>query len=262
MRTKDITCIIVDDEGQNQQVLAKMIDQFCPTVQVVGIAASVNEAVDLIEKHKPHIVFLDVEMPEGNGFTLFDKIDNPEFDVIFTTAHADYAIKAIKFAAMDYLLKPINLIELRTAIEKVAEKLMSKTNEQESNSQKIDVIRSNQSDTSFEFKKIALPTTEGLEFYLVKDILRCEADRAYCIFHLTDKRKIVVSKSLKEYEEILSDANFFRVHKSNMVNVGHIVKYVKGKGGHVILSDNSLVNVAVRKKDELLKVISNDPEFY
>lgn len=256
----EVTCIIVDDEEQNQHVLAKMIDQFCPTVSVLGMAVSVAEAVKLIDEKKPDIVFLDVEMPEGNGFTLFDKIQSPNFEVIFTTAHADYAIKAIKFAALDYLLKPINLTELKTAIEKVATKLRLNGTTVEDNSQKIDVLRSNKKDASFDFQKIALPTTEGLEFYQVKDILRCEADRAYCIFHLVDKRRIVVSKSLKEYEEILADANFFRVHKSNMVNVSHIVKYLKGKGGQVILTDNSLVNVAVRKKDELLKVLAHYKE--
>ncbi len=254
----EVTCIIVDDEEQNQQVLEKMLDQFCPSVKLLGKAASVKEAAELIESKNPNIVFLDIEMPNGNGFTLFEKIKNPNFFAIFTTAHAEYAIKAIKFAAMDYLLKPINLTELRSSIEKVATKLRENGAAYLENSKSFEVITANhQPDKGFQFKKIALPTAEGLEFYNVKDILRCEADRAYCVFHLVDNKRIVVSKSLKEYENILADANFFRVHKSNMVNVSHITKYLKGKGGQVILSDKSLVNVAVRKKDGLLKVLAN-----
>jgi two-component system, LytTR family, response regulator len=252
-----ISCIIVDDEIQNQEVLARMLDQFCPTVEVLGRAPSVDEAILLIDKFKPKIVFLDVEMPGGSGFTLFDRITKPTFFTIFTTAHADYAIRAIKIAALDFLLKPINLTELRIAVEKVAERLRNQSENDQTNTKKIEVLNANKRGNNFEFKKIALPTTEGLEFYLVKDILRCEADRAYCIFHLTGKRRIVVSKSLKEYVDILEEASFFRVHKSNMVNVQHITKYIRGKGGHVLLNDGSLVAVAVRKKEELLAVLAH-----
>ena len=252
-----ITCIIVDDEIQNQEVLARMIDQFCPNVEVVGRAPGVDEAMKLINEFNPKIVFLDVEMPGGSGFTLFDKITHPKFFTIFTTAHADYAIRAIKVAALDFLLKPINLTELRTAVAKVDERLRTNSENDTTNSKKIEVLNANKRGNNFEFRKIALPTTEGLEFYTVKNILRCEADRAYCIFHLQDKRRIVVSKSLKEYVDILEEANFFRVHKSNMVNVEHITKYIRGKGGHVLLSDGALVSVAVRKKEELMQVLAN-----
>jgi len=252
----EVTCIIVDDELQNQEVLARMIDQFCPSVRVLGRAETVDGAVKLIESMKPHVVFLDVEMPGGNGFTLFDKIQSPDFFTVFTTAHAEYAIKAIKFAAFDYLLKPINLTELKNAVEKVAEKLRTQNGNTSNNTKMAEVLRANKRDQSFEFKKIALPSAEGLEFFQVSEILRCEADRAYCTFHLTGQRKIIVSRSLKDYEDILSEANFFRLHKSNMVNMAHVKKYIRGKGGFVVLSDNSLVAVAVRKKDELLQFLN------
>ena len=252
-----LTCIIVDDEPQNQRVLEIMIDQFCPDVEVLAKASSVSEAVELISKHSPNIVFLDVEMPNGNGFTLFEKIPDPSFFVIFTTAHADYAIKAIKFAALDYLLKPISLSELRGAVHAAGLKMLESGSFKESNSKRIEVLNSNKGGSSFNFNKIALPTHEGIEFFKLKDILRCEADRAYCRFYLVDGKRILVSNSLSEYENIMESANFFRVHKSNMVNVDHITKYIKGSGGQVILSDNSLVNVSVRKKDELLKILAN-----
>lgn len=253
----EVTCIIVDDELQNQEVLARMIDNFCPSVKVLGRAESVDHAIEMIDQHKPHIVFLDIEMPGGNGFTLFDRIKSPDFFTIFTTAHAEYAIKAIKFAAFDYLLKPINLTELKNAVEKVAERLRAGGMRNSGGGKMAEVLRVNRKDQKSGFTKIALPTAEGIEFFEVADILRCEADRAYCIFHLVNKRKIVISKSLKEYEDILAEVNFFRVHKSNMVNLAHVKKYVKGKGGLVQLSDGSLVAVAVRKKEEFLNYLSN-----
>lgn len=253
----EVTCIIVDDEVQNQMVLERMIDQFCPSVRVLGKAANIAEAVALIDKVKPHVVFLDIEMPGGNGFTLFDEIQNPNFYTVFTTAHAEYAIKAIKFAAFDYLLKPINLTELKNAVEKVAEKLRNGENGTGNAGRMAEVLRSNRKEQRYDFTKIALPTAQGIEFFEVADILRCEADRAYCTFHLVNKRKIIISKSLKEYEDILGEANFFRVHKSNMVNLNHITKYIRGKGGMVQLSDGSLIAVAVRKKEEFLQRLNH-----
>jgi two-component system, LytTR family, response regulator len=248
----EITCIIVDDELENQTILARMIDQFCPTVKVLGKAENVDQAVALIRAHQPDVVFLDIEMPGGNGFTLFDKIENPAFCTIFTTAHAEYAIKAIKFAAFDYLLKPVNLAELKNAVERFAEKLRSGFYHAGDGEKMVDVLRSNHKNQKYDFTKIALPTSEGIEFYEIADIVRCEADRAYCVFHMVGKKRIVISKSLKEYEDLLSEANFFRVHKSNMVNAKHITKYVKGTGGFLKLSDDSMVAVATRKKESVL----------
>lgn len=253
----EVTCIIVDDEIQNQEVLVRMIDQFCPSVKVLGTAGNVAEAVELIGKTSPNIVFLDIEMPGGNGFTLFDEIRNPAFYTVFTTAHAEYAIKAIKFAAFDYLLKPINLTELKNAVEKVAERLRAGDHKASNTGKMAEVLRSNRRDQRYDFTKIALPTSEGIEFFEVADILRCEADRAYCTFHLVNKRKVVISKSLKEYEDVLSEANFYRIHKSNMVNIKHVQKYIRGKGGFVKLTDDSLVAVAIRKKEEFLNYLRN-----
>lgn len=253
----EVTCVIVDDELQNREVLNRMIDQFCPSVKVLGTAENVDGAIKLVNEVNPDVIFLDIEMPGGNGFTLFDKISKPKFNTIFTTAHAEYAIKAIKFAAFDYLLKPINLLELKTAVEGIAEKKRSGALQSDNNTRMVDVLRTNRKKEAYDFTRIALPTSEGIEFYDIQDILRCEADRAYCIFHLTNKKRIVISKSLKEYEDLLLEANFFRVHKSNMINMKHVVKYLKGKGGMVQLSDGSLIAVAVRKKEEFLLSLKN-----
>jgi two-component system, LytTR family, response regulator len=255
------TAIIVDDEEQNRVVLSRLLEQFCHDVKVVASVSSVKAAKVSIEEHLPNIVFLDIEMPEENGFKLLEDLNQANFEVIFTTAHANYAIKAIKFAALDYLLKPININELKIAVEKAITNINNK-NAQKLISQlpnkKIRFFTKNKDreKEGFEFKKIALPTLDGIDFYNVNDILQCEAERAYCNFYLTNGKKILVSKPLSEYEEILEECNFFRVHKSSMVNLNHIKKYVKGKGGYVIMSDDSTVNVSVRKKDYLMEVLA------
>lgn len=251
----EVTALIVDDEHKNRETLVKLIDQFCYGIKVIGQAENVQAAKEFIDTNKPQIVFLDIEMPGGNGFTLLEKFDKPDFQLIFTTAHADYAIKAIKFAALDYLLKPVNVNELKIAVEKAIECVQSTSTPHLD--QRFNVLKDNQKNEGFDFKKIALPSLEGIEFYEISEILRCEADRAYCNFYLTNGQKITVSKSLREFEELLSECNFFRIHKSNMVNLGHIKKYIKGKGGYVVLSDDSHVDVSVRKKEHLMEVLAN-----
>lgn len=251
----EVTALIVDDEHKNRETLVKLIDQFCYGIKVIGQAENVQAAKEFIDTNKPQIVFLDIEMPGGNGFTLLEKFDKPDFQLIFTTAHADYAIKAIKFAALDYLLKPININELKIAVEKAIESVQNSSSQHLD--QRFNVLKDNQKNEGFDFKKIALPSLEGIEFYEINEILRCEADRAYCNFYLTNGQKITVSKSLREFEELLSECNFFRIHKSNMVNLGHIKKYIKGKGGYVVLSDDSHVDVSVRKKELLMEVLAN-----
>ena len=251
-----LKAIIVDDEEKNREGLARMIDQFCHDVAVVGKAESASAAKKAIQEHQPDLVFLDIEMPGGNGFSLLEEMPNPNFQVIFTTAHADYAIKAIKFAALDYLLKPININELKTAVEKAIIN-MNAAQDGSLLKKKIEVLKDNRKNEGFDFEKIALPTSDGIDFYEIREILRCEADRAYCKFHMLNGQKVVVSKPLKEFEDLLEECNFFRVNKSNMINLNQIKKYVKGKGGYLILSDDSHVDVSVRRKEALMDVLSN-----
>lgn len=249
-----ITAIIVDDEENNREGLAKMIDKFIDQVQVVAKAESAQSAKQKILELHPQLVFLDIEMPDGDGFSLLEEFDDPAFQVIFTTAHAEYAIKAIKFAALDYILKPVNLEELQKAVAKASANIESKANL--NTGKKIKVLQSNRNNDRFNFQKIALPTLDGLDFYQIQDIIRCEADRAYCKFYLSSGKVVTVSKSLSEFEDLLVECNFFRVHKSHMVNLNHIKKYVKGSGGYVVLSDDSHVDVSVRRKEELMGVLS------
>jgi len=246
-----INCIVVDDEDNVRDSLVKMLQMFCPNVTIMGAAANILQAESLIHETSPDLVFLDIEMPGGSGFDLLQSLGEVNFRVVFTTAHAAYAIKAIKYAAMDYLLKPISISELKGAINKfeVESEKKNQTNEQ------IGVLNSNWKNENFNFTRIALPTTEGLEFFETKDIIKCEADRAYCMFYLENKRKIHISKSMSGYEDILAHANFIKVHKSSMVNLDHVKKYIKGKGGFLVMSDGSNVDVAMRRKDAVLEAL-------
>ncbi len=245
-----IKAIIVDDEGRHHKTLGKMLGNFCPEIEILGNAHNVAEAVSLILDKSPQIIFLDIEMPGGNGFTLFDHFEEPPFEVIFTTAHDLYAINAIKYAALDYLMKPINIRELQDAVTR-AVKIINKKGDTVS-SEKINVLKSNLKLEDQRFTKIALPSSDGIDFIEAEAIIRAEAERSYSNFYLQSGKKILVSKPLKEYEALLEQCNFFRVHKSHMINLTHLEKYVKGKGGYVIMKDGSHVDVSVRKKDDLL----------
>lgn len=248
-----LTAIIVDDEVQSRETLERMLVNFCPDVQILGKAESVAKAVPLIDTQQPDVVFLDIEMPGGNGFTLLEHYEEFPFEVIFTTAHDLYAINAIKFAALDYLLKPVNIKELQEAVKRAEKKIGGK--EKEDRQQKMEALKSNLTQSDQKFTKIALPTSEGIDFIEVEDIIRVEAERSYSNFHLKGRKKIMVSKPLSEYESLLEECNFFRTHKSHMINLDHLQKYVKGKGGYVIMVDDSHVDVSVRRKESLLQRI-------
>ncbi|MCK0192362.1 LytTR family DNA-binding domain-containing protein [Arenibacter sp. F20364] len=245
-----ISAILVDDEQRHHDILEKMLVTFCPNVNLTGHAFSINEAISLIEKERPDLVFLDIEMPDGNGFSLFEHFEEPPFEVIFTTAHDLYAINAIKYAALDYLLKPINIQELKQAVARAA-KILAK--QAPSRGGEYQVLRENMQIQDRKFTKIALRSSEGIDFVEANQLLRVEANHVYSNFYLDNGKMIMVSKPLGDFEPLLESCNFFRVHKSHMVNLDHIKKYVKGKGGYLILKDGSHVDVSVRKKEELLK---------
>lgn len=245
-----IRAIIVDDEERHHSILSKMLNNFCPNVNIVGAAYSVNEVINQIEEHQPNLLFLDIEMPGGNGFTIFDHFEEPPFQVIFTTAFDLYAINAIKYAALDYLLKPINIQELKNAVER-AEKVLQKQSTE--NLEKIQALKSNIQLHDKGLTKIALRSSQGIDFVEADEVIRVEANQVYSNFYLNSGKKILVSKPLGEFESMLESCNFFRVHKSHIINLKHIAKYVKGKGGYVIMKDGSNVDVSVRKKDKFLK---------
>jgi two-component system, LytTR family, response regulator len=244
-----IKAIIVDDEAKSRITLRDLVNRHCSSVEVVELCSSVDSALLAIEKHAPHLVFLDIEMPNSNGFSLLEKSPGASFEVIFTTAYDHYAIRAIKFSAMDYLLKPIDVDELKEAVSKFENK---STGEGEK-LKKVELLLSNLKGRS---AKIAVPTFDGLQMVNAEDIIRCTANESYTEITLIGGKKIMVSRLLKDYEDLLGEYNFFRIHNSCLINLIHVVKYIKGDGGYVVMTDNETCEVSRRKKTELLNRLS------
>lgn len=248
----EIKALIVDDEQHCIEALQTMLQKKCPGVTVVAGARSVKEARTLVEELQPDLVFLDVEMPHQNGFELLKLFDKINFDVIFTTAYEQYALKAIKFNALDYLLKPFSIKELQDAVEKFREK-RSGSLPRETNDSPLEVFLQNMKTLQQNHKKIALPTINGLVFMPVQNIVRCESTGNYTKIFFTDKKHLMVSKPLKEFEELLTDINFFRIHNSHLINLQQMQSYIQGEGGFALMSDGTQVEVSRRRKAEFLK---------
>ncbi|MEL6862820.1 MAG: LytTR family DNA-binding domain-containing protein [Bacteroidota bacterium] len=240
----ELRVIIVEDEEDSRIALSNMLTKFCKNVEVLAQAESIQDAIKVINQYQPDLVFLDIEMPKQNGFMLFDYFEDPAFDVVFTTAYDQYAVKAFKFAAVDYLLKPIDLEELRAAIEKVK----TKRNKDQAQ-QKLKILQENLNNV---LHKIALPTTDGLLFVELKDIIYCEAQGNYTVFYLTNEDKIIVSKTLKIYDELLYDFNFFRINRSNLVNLNHIRKFGRQRNAVVTMANGVLLSLSENRKKDFL----------
>lgn len=241
-----INCIIVDDEPKSRESLKILLEDFCQNAVVKALCQDVAEAVDAIQMHKPDVVFLDIHLQRETGFDLLTRLNDVNFEVIFTTAYSEYAIKAFKFSAIDYLLKPIDIEELKRALAKV-EKRMNDTI-----SDRLKQLIQNLKAPSTENYKLALPTSDGLVFVKVNDILYCEASSNYTLIFTFDGKKHVVSRTLKEYEDMLSEHNFFRIHNSYLINLNAIKKYVRGEGGYVVMANDQSLDVSKRKKEAFL----------
>jgi two-component system LytT family response regulator len=241
--------IIVDDEPKSRENLKIILQDFVSNVTVEALCANVDEAVSAINNLKPDIVFLDIEMQQETGFDLLNKVLEVEFEVIFITAYSEHAIRAIKFSAIDYLLKPIDIEELKGAIQRVIQK------REVSTSGRLQILRDHFTAPK-EKLQIALPTAHGIIFTGIENILYCEASSNYTILYTADGKEYVASKTLKEYEDLLIDYNFFRIHHSYLVNIGAIKKYVKGDGGQVVLSNNTSLDVSKRRRVDFLNRFS------
>ena len=241
-----INAIIVDDELDAVNFIQSLIDEYCEEINVVGQAHSAKEGIKEIMEKSPDLVFLDVEMPHGSGFDLLANFPKKTFDVIFITAFNHYAIKAIKFSAVDYILKPINISEFIDAVKKV---IKAREGEQDKDLS-FDALFENL--RSALPGKLAIPTSDGMEYLNTKEIIRIEADRSYSRFFMEDGRKFLVSRNLKEYQELLSDRNFFRTHNSHLVNLDHVKKYYRHDGGYIEMVDGSTVAISRNKKDLFL----------
>jgi two-component system LytT family response regulator len=241
--------ILIDDEARGRQALRQKLIEYCNDVEIAAEAENGEQAIELIETHKPDVIFLDIEMPMMNGFELLNNLQELNFHIIFTTAYDHYAIKAIKYSAFDYLLKPIDIEELKAALSRL----------KNSNSyyikNQVKTLSENIKYPSKPLNRLAVPTLEGLNFYEIDKLMHLEADSNYTLLHFTDLKKIVASKTLKEFEELLPEELFFRPHHSHIINLNHISKYIKGDGGQIVLSNGTTVDVSRRKKEEFLKLI-------
>lgn len=246
-----IKVLIIDDEKNTRDVISTIISKRCPQVEIVGYGESVKTGVKAIAELQPDLVLLDIHLMDGSGFDLLQKLDQIDFKLIFITAYEEYALKAFKFSALDYILKPINSIELGDAINKIAADFQ-KTTELE-----YQTFAKNYSSVGKENKKIILKTFESIYSILVSDIVRCESDTYYTRFYLADKQVIMVSNTLKFYDEMLSEYGFFRIHQSHLINMDYFMQFKKAEGGCAILKDGSEIPVSFRKKELFLKAIEN-----
>ena len=254
--------IIVDDEAHCIGALECILEEYMPEVKVLATCRSGEEGLKALEKHHPDVIFLDIAMPRMNGFEMLSQIEEPSFEIVFTTAYDSYALQALKVSAVDYLLKPIDFEELRSALEKVKKRLAMRNVVREdpplhTSGEHWQMVLENFQKASGYFPNLALPTVNGFEMIKAADILYVEADGNYSRIHLADKKSIFISKTLKDLHQLLANYPFVRVHHSHLVNRTHIKRYVRGEGGHLILQNGQTINVSRRRKPELLKALKN-----
>ncbi len=243
-----IKTIIIEDEQKSREMMAAILQKNCPELEIAGVAENVAEGVKLIKSVNPELVFLDITMPDGSGFDLLEKVQGHRFELIFATASDQHAIRAIKYSACDYLLKPIDIEDVKQAVAKVVAK-----KNQVPNMENLQFLIQHLKRADDNFQKITLPTGNAYEIVNVKDIVRCEADGSYTVFYLSDKRKLMISAGLKHYEELLPENDFIRVHHHHLINMNHVVRFLKEDGGYAIMSDGSKIEISRRKKEAFME---------
>jgi len=247
-----IKALLVDDEKNNRIALQKMLEKFCPQVSVIAECDSVDSAIAAAEEQRVDVVFLDVEMPGKNGFDLLAHYNYQcPFEVIFTTAYSQYAVKAIRFSALDYLLKPVDPEELIRAVHKLSIK-----KSEEIKSKQFELLEQKINNKDLGKKQLAISTLEGIYFATLDEIIHVDADSSYTKIYISSGDMIMSSKPLKYFEELLEDYDFVRVHQSHIINLKLIRRYVRGDGGQVIMMNGTEIEVSRRKKDDLLAKIS------
>jgi len=239
--TKQYTAIIIDDEHASRVSLNSFLKDYCPQIKVLGEGKNILEAKQLIESESPQIIFLDIEMPHGNAFDLLDDYTQPNFHIVFVTAYSHYAIQALKLSSAQYLLKPIDISELEQAVNQVCADI-DESKKWEHAVLLLENIRSNQ------FKKIVVPLMTGFEVVNPESVYYIEADDNFSIIHLDGRKPLMACRKLKFYEENLKDCGFYRVHRSSLVNLDHVVKYTKGKAAFVTLSNGKEIDISLSRK--------------
>lgn len=246
-----IKCILVDDEKNALEMMEWLLKTYCPQVEIVAMCSSAEEGIAAINANKPDVVFLDIEMPKMNGFDMLEQFDKLFFDVVFCTAYDQFAIKAFKYAALNYLLKPVDPDDLKATIERIEEKRTVPTREQ------FDLLLQNiHQPVKVTPQRIALTTGDGLVFVSTQDIIYCEAESNYTHVVLSGGKKILVSKVLKEIDEALSGPDFYRVHSSYLININRIKKFIRGDGGYIVMDNDASINISRNRRQEFMELFS------
>jgi len=244
-----IRAIIIDDEKNSIEALEYELEDFHNEIEIIDKCLSASQGIKSIKKNKPDLVFLDIEMPNINGFEMLEKLDMIDFEIVFTTAYDQFALKAFEISAMDYLLKPVN----NTDLKKVISKIRKQIDEPEIQRQ-LEMLFELMKSKNPEFPTIALPTMDTLEFIEINNIVNCTSDSNYTYVYTIENEKYYVSKTLKEVENMLKGHNFVRVHHSHLVNILHIKRYIKGRGGELVLKNGKVIPVSRNKKEDLMKL--------
>ncbi|MEO8855013.1 MAG: LytTR family DNA-binding domain-containing protein [Ginsengibacter sp.] len=250
MTSKNIRAILIDDEMTSLQNLKQKLEEFCKSVTVVSATQNPEEAISLIRNLKPDVLFLDIEMPKMSGFRMLEELGDYDAEIIFTTAYNHYAIEAMHISAFDYLVKPVAIEELENAVNRLALRKAMHTQE------RLNILKDSMNSAKNQESKIAVPVSDGFEFVVIKNILRIESSYSYSRIFFIDGKSILVTKLLKDFEDILTPYHFFRVHNSHLINLNYIKKYRRGVGGQVLMDNGDLIDVSRRKKEEFISLLS------
>ena len=244
-----LKAILVDDELNSLQNLQIKIQEYCPSIKVVAQTQNPEEAIRLILQNKPDVIFLDIEMPRMSGFKMLEQIPDIDFEVIFITAYNHYAINAIRISAFDYLVKPVAIEDLQQTVERLGTYSLKKIRE------RAEFLKKNLANPKSQDDHIAIPTNDGLDFIQIKQIIRIESSSNYSKIVLLSGQHMLVTRQLKDFEELLQDYKFYRIHHSHLVNLNYIAKYIRGDGGQVTMRNGDTIDVSRRKKEVFLKLI-------
>ncbi len=245
-----LRAVIVDDEKAGRDTITNLLTKYCPDVEIVGMAVDVETSLELLRNPstQPDIVFLDIHLTDGLGFQIIDSLEDIDFEIIFATAYNQFAVKAFNYSAVGYILKPIDPDELVAAVERV------KKGKSPQMKKRLEMLTNHYNNPNT-FEKMSISAVDGIYFLSIKDIVRCEGEDNYTHIYLKTGEKITVSKTLKEYEKLLSPVNFYRVHKSHVVNLNYVAKFVKGDGGYLVMEDDKIIEVSRRRRAAFIETL-------
>lgn len=251
-----IKALLIDDDANLRQGMKALLERYATDIEIIGEADSVKTGTIAMEKLQPQVVFLDIQLNDGTGFDILERVTQSQgkinSHIVFITAHEQYAIKAFRFSALDFLLKPVDPDDLEKVVEKI--KAVSK---QKENFEHIDLLLENIRKKVDHFKRIALSTNDGIHLFEISDIIRCESEDNYTKFYIKNHKPVLISKTLKEYEELLTEHGFERIHQSHLINLAYLKSYIKKDGGYVVMGDNSNLPISQRKKERLQELLKN-----